>query len=136
MTKRILAPYGIGPKKLKQHLIDIGFTKTDKKKEDTYFSIVNYKIEEEKIIMTPQNIEDLYNYDDDDFNTKLWKKDGLQLQIDYPYKMCLIQPFDNGLINYDEIFEEIDEKQQDNEENDEDYNDYYNEYSCRKNYYY
>ena len=138
MTRRILAPYGIEPKKLKQHLINIGFTKTALMIEnnDLDFSFINYKIEEEEFIMTQENLEDSINYNEEQFDITQWSKDGLQLQIDYPYKMCLIEPFDNGLTNYDEICEDIDEKQQDNDENDEDYNDYYNEYSCRKNYYY
>ena len=139
MTRRVLSPYGIEPKKLKQHLIDIGFTKTNIKKEEIELDIsfINYKIKEEKIIMTPQNIEDLYNYDNDDFNTKLWPKYGLQVQIDYPYSMCLIDPFDDGNINYDEICKEIDEKKQyNNEESDEEYNDNYNDYSYRKKCYY
>ena len=94
---------------------------------DLDFSFINYKIEEEEFIMTPENLEDSINYNEEQFDITQWSKDGLQLQIDYPYKMCLIEPFDDGLINYDEICEDIDEKQQD---------DYYNDYSYRKNYYY
>jgi hypothetical protein len=137
MNKRILSPYGIEPKKLKQHLIDIGFTKKTLmvENDELDFSFINYKIEEE-FIMTQQNIEDSVNYNEEQFDITQWNKDGLQIQIDYPYKMCLIEPFDDGLINYDDIFEDIDEKQQDSDENDEDCNDYYNDYSCGKNYYY
>jgi len=139
MTKRILAPYGIEPKKLKQHLIDIGFTKTNVILENSEldFSFVNYKKEEEKFIMTPQDFENYYNYDDVDFDTTQWAKFGLQIQIDYPYRLCLICPFDDGDINYDEICEDNEENQQyNNEESDDDNDDYINDFSYRKKYYY
>ena len=139
MTRRILSPYGIEPKKLKQHLIDIGFTKTISiiENNELDFSFINYKIEQEEIIMTAENFEDSINFNEEEFDTIQMVKDGLQIQIDYPYKECLIDPFDDGVINYDYICEEFEESRQyNNEESDEDCYEYYNDYSYRKNNYY
>ena len=135
--RRILAPYGVNPKDLKQHLINIGFTPNKDKGiagNDYYF--LNNNIEQKKEMdILAESLDVVYKHYKygDNFNGKKYSKDALQDKINYT-KDCLVEPFDNGDINYDEISEGENNENVENDEHDEneEYWDYYDEYSHRR----
>ncbi len=137
---RILAPYGVHTKDLKNHLINIGFIqKKDNTKIDNFFNFLNYSIDQKKeSIILEEKLDIVYKYYNygNEFDSNMCTKDGLQNQIDCS-KNCLIDPFDNGQFNYDNISDIEEEKLKEHDENDDydDYWDYCDEYSYRRYYF-
>ena len=160
---RILSPYGVKPIELKKHLNNIGFDPqkiTIEKNNDFLFVDYNIikkenKILEENLCETYNNYKcdhykcDHYNcnyhncsdydynhYDCDEYNKDNILKEDLQNKINYSTN-CLIDPFDNGDINYDEInddYLEDDNNSNYNTDEYEEYGDYYDDYAYRRKY--
>jgi hypothetical protein len=127
--KKILAPYGIKTKNLNQHLINIGFTpkKINVEKNDLlflYYSKNNIKENE----LLEEYLDVVYSYCDygnaDEYDHDKYIKEDLQNKINYG-KNCLIDPFDDGLVNYDDLGVKEDDIDNTNKEDNDDYNDYY-----------
>ena len=136
--KRILAPYGVNPKNLNQHLIDIGFIPQKKDiieiKNELLFVYYNIiKKERENLEEELDIIYKYYNYGDEYDKNKIIKED-LQNKINYSTD-CLIYPFDDGIIDYDAISEgyvEDDNSFEYSIDEFDDYGDYYDDYSHRR----
>lgn len=145
---RILSPYGIDQKELKQHLINIGFI--GKKYDDSYkndFTLFNYNfrynkkyetfegkiyeiVEDHNYETSTETFYDESYYSDDQYNFVKYRKEDLEDKIYYS-KNCLIDPYDNGSV-YDDNMDIIDDGEtiNDNENDDDGYYD--NDYDYRK----
>ena len=142
--KKILSPYGIDPKELKQHLINIGF---NNKKYNNDFELLNYIspynkkyemiegtvyeiLEEVDYELLEQQFYDMNNYFDEYYDFVKYRKEDFEDEIYYS-KDCLIDPYDNDSI-YDTDMDMIDENITNNDNENDDDNYYDNDYDYRK----